>query len=150
MNAIARRLDPCANWFRLVSRTHGRILWLFPALLFVGWLAAVRENLLTPDWMKEHYIYDVNAPLSRQARELNLDYEAVLVKPGDFIGKPVVWCVDTPAAKSSYVSGRPSWPVALNGEYDVYRTNPGHCLNVLAVITGFENGLIQLRPVERL
>jgi len=93
-----------------------------------------------------------NASLLAEARRLNLDYEKVLADPKAYVGKPVAWCISTTAANSSFVAGRPAWPVALNGSFDDYRTNTGsasYCLDVLAVITGFEHGLIQLRPVEK-
>jgi hypothetical protein len=44
MTALARRLDPCVNWFNLLYRTKGRILWIFPALLFVGYMLAMIDS----------------------------------------------------------------------------------------------------------
>jgi hypothetical protein len=150
MTGLAARLDPCVNWFKLLSRTKGRILWLFPALLLAGYLVSLRYGDAAVGFWERFRERDSNAPLLTEARALDLDYERVLAKPEAYVGKPVVWCVDTPSANASYVAGRPAWPVALHGEYEEYRTNPGHCLSVLAVITGFESGQIQLRAVERL
>ncbi len=153
MTALAARLDPCVNWFKLLARTKGRVLWLFPALLLAGYLASLRAGDVAGGFLDRFHERSVNAPLLARARALNLDYETVAAAPRSYVGKPVVWCVDTPAANASYVSSRPSWPVALNGSFDEYRTNSGtgsYCFNVLAVITGFEHGLIQLRPVEKL
>jgi hypothetical protein len=153
MNRLAARLDPCVNWFKLLARTKGRILWVFPALLLVGYLVSLRVGDVGAGFLDRFHERSSNAPLLADARRLNLDYEQVAAKPRDFVGKPVVWCVNTPSAGHSYVAGRPAWPVALNGSFEEYRTNSGtasYCWNVLAVVTGYEGGLIQLRPVERL
>jgi hypothetical protein len=154
MTELAARLDPCVNWFKLLARTKGRILWLFPALLLAGYLASLRFGDAASGFLDRFHERSSNAPLLAEARGLNLGYERVLAEPKSYVGKPVVWCVDTPAVNVSYVAGRPGWPVALNGSYDEYRTNGGgsasYCFKVLAVITGFERGLIQLRPVEKL
>lgn len=153
MNDLARRLDPCANWFRLLARTKGRILWVFPVGLLAAYLGVLSRGRLLSDLMDRFHQRGANAPLLAEARSLDLDYEAVAARPAAFVGKPVVWCVDTPSAGRSYVSGRPSWPVALNAPFEDYRTNPttgGYCYKVLAVVTGFQDGLIQLRAVEKL
>ena len=153
MTALAARLDPCVNWFKLVARTKGRILWLFPLALFVGYLCALSLGNPISGFLERRQELHTNASLLAEARGLNLGYEKVLAQPEAFAGKPVVWCVTTPVANASYVSGRPAWPVALNGSFEEYKTNGvasgGGCIDVLAVITGFEHGLIQLRPVEK-
>ena len=153
MTAIAARLDPCVNWFKLLARTKGRILWFFPALLLAGYLASLRYGDVGAGFLERSRERDANAPLLAEARALDLNYEKVLAEPRAYTGKPIVWCVTTFAPNVSYVAGRPAWPVALNGSFDEYRTmgdSGGHCLDVLAVITGFERGLIQLKPVEKL
>jgi hypothetical protein len=153
MIALAARLDPCVNWFRLLARTKGRILWIFPAALMVGYLLALSTSAPLNHFLDRLGARRINAPLLAQARSLRLDYEKAAADPKAAVGKPVVWCVDMPASDTAYVSGRPSWPVAFNASFDDYRTNSssgGYCRTVLAVITGFEKGLLQLRPVEQL
>jgi hypothetical protein len=152
MTALAARLDPCVNWFKLVARTRGRILWLFPAAMIAGYLGALALGTPIGGFLERRQELRANASLLSEARVLNLDYERVQAQPQAFAGKPVVWCVTTPATNLSYVSGRPAWPVALNGPVSEYGTtggSGGHCVDVLAVIAGFEHGLIQLRPIEK-
>jgi hypothetical protein len=153
MTALAARLDPCVNWFKLLVRTRGRVLWLFPAALAAVYLWSLAGGNPIGGFFERRAELRANAPLLAEARALNLDYEQVLAKPASYAGKPVLWCVTTYAPDTSYVLGRPGWRVALNGSFDEYKTSGnsgGHCLDVLAVITGFERGLIQLRPVEKL
>lgn len=153
MTALAARLDPCVNWFKLLARTKGRVLWLFPIALLGAYLCSLAGVNPVGGFFERRSELQANAPLLAEARALNLDYEQVLAKPEAYAGKPVVWCVNLPAANVSYVSGRPSWPVALSGseEYRLNGEGSGHhCMNVLAVIAGSERGLILLRPIEKL
>lgn len=146
------RFDPCVNWFRVVARTKGRILWIFPTVLLAAYIGALWRGTPLRDLQAYFHQRRANAPLLTEARALKIDYEQVLAKPAAYVGKPVVWCIDTPVTGNSYVSGRASWAVALNGASGDYLTNSGsagYCWNVLAVVTGFENGRVQLRPVEK-
>ena len=154
LKKLVARLDPCVNWFKLLARTKGRILWIFPALLFVGYLVALHGGSPAVDFLDLLRQRNSNSSLLTEARSLNLDYEQVLANPRAYVGKPVAWCVST-RQDGSYVSDRPAWPVALKGPFDFeeYRSDhdeTNHCLDVLAVIAGFERGLIQLHPLERL
>ena len=84
-----------------------------------------------------------------------MTYEQVLAQPSAYVGKPVVWCLNTPPEGNSFVSSRQGWPVALSGSREEYMTtnnggSAGYCFDVLAVIAGFERGVIQLRPVEKI
>jgi hypothetical protein len=146
MTAIAVRLDPCVNWFKLLARTKGRILWAFPLLLLAGYLIALSAGNPIGGFFERRAESREHAALLSEARALNLDYETVLARPQVYLGKPVLWCIDRPSSDLSYVSGRPAWPVALSGPYEYVG---GRCRDTLAVITGSESGLIRLRPVER-
>ncbi len=155
MTALAARLDPCANWFKLLARTKGRILWLFPIALLCAYLAALSRTEGHPfsGFIERRSESRANAPLLAQARGLNLDYEQVLAKPEAFAGKPVVWCVASGDGRSGFVSTRQIWPIIWTVPSDDLKSeigSHGWCWNVLAVIEGTERGVVQLRPVERL
>ena len=154
MTTLIQRLDPCAAWFRALARTRGAILWIFPVLLLGAYLGSLQPGSVLLGFKSRLSQRWENRPLLAEARRLNLDYEQVLAKPVAYVGKPVVWCVDTPAKDHSFVAGRPGWVVALTGRSEDYTTmaaaSGGYCLNLLAVIDGFERGVVRLRPVERL
>ncbi|MBI3563818.1 MAG: hypothetical protein HY079_01320 [Elusimicrobia bacterium] len=153
MTAIARRLDPCVNWFKLLARTNGRILWLFPALLLAGYVASVRwpEALGGLGWSLS--ARSSNAPLLSEARRLGLGYGAVLDAPAAAIGKPVAWCVDSFDGRMGFVDGRQTAPVEWTVPSADLKSSPGaygYCLKTLSVVTGVERGVPQLRFVEKL
>ena len=74
------------------------------------------------------------SPQAALALKLKLSYEQVAAKPQDYLGKPVVWCIDHPDPKVSYVEGRPSQPVSWSNAQDVPRTSDRHCEKMLAVV----------------
>ncbi|MFI5360779.1 MAG: hypothetical protein ACHQ49_02315 [Elusimicrobiota bacterium] len=153
MTGIAARLDPCLNWFRVLARTRGRILWIFPALLLVGYVVALRHGDPIGGFFYRFSEKNTNTPLLRQARELNLGYEQVVAKPQDYVGKPVVWCVASGDGRSGFVATRQTWPIAWTDPSDKLKTDIGShgwCWNMLAVIEGVEQGIVKLRPVERI
>jgi len=152
MKNLAQRLDPCVNWFRLLARTKGRILWVFPAVLFVGFVIAVRGNHPLLSFLERRDIRKANSPLWAEAKRLDLGYEQVRADPAAMVGKPVVWCINTPA-EVSYVAFRPEWSVVWTNRTQGERTNSGtasYCLKTLAVVEGVDRGAVRLRFVERL
>jgi hypothetical protein len=154
MTAIARRLDPCLNWFRVLSKTQGRILWIFPAALLAGYLLAVtREGNPADGFLYRFSQNRVNAPLLREARGLNLSYARAAADPAAAAGKPVVWCVNGETADAGFVDSRQtqlaSW-TPPSDELKMGRGSNGYCWNVLAVVQGVERGVVKLRIVERL
>ena len=72
MGDLASRLDPCVNWFKLLVRTKGRILWLFPALLLAGCVLAVAYGSPLSGFVDRFNQRRLNAPLLAEARGLNL------------------------------------------------------------------------------
>ncbi|MFI5348954.1 MAG: hypothetical protein ACHQ2Z_05380 [Elusimicrobiota bacterium] len=72
MTAWAARLDPCVNWFKLLARSKGRILWLFPALLLAGYLASLLGSNPIDNFRAHSSMRRANAPLLAEARGLNL------------------------------------------------------------------------------
>ncbi|MCX5796465.1 MAG: hypothetical protein NTY77_13310 [Elusimicrobia bacterium] len=77
------------------------------------------------------------SPQAALAYRLDLTYEQVAAKPQDFVGKPVVWCVDHPDPNVSFLEGRPSQPLVWSNDEAVLRTGPkGHCTRMLAVVEG--------------
>lgn len=153
MTALARRLDPCVNWFKLLARTQGRVLWLFPALLLAGYVASVRwpEALGGLGWRLSSRV--ANGPLLDEARRLGLDYDHVAADPAAAVGKPVVWCVSSNDGEHGAVDGKPAMSVVWTYPSELLKTNGGshgYCWKELAVVTGVDRGAVLLRPVERL
>ncbi len=76
--------------------------------------------------------------ISRARRE-PVDYEAARAEPEAFRGRPVVWCVDHPAAGFSYLAGRPDRPLAWTDESRLPKNSPttgGRCDWVVAAVQG--------------
>ncbi len=150
MIRIFRRLDPCANWFKLLAKTRGRILWLFPAGLLALYLISMIPYL---DVLSSFRLRSPNASMLAQARRLGLDFDRVVSEPAAAVGKPVVWCVSSNNGEHGFVNGNPSLPVVWAHPSAQLQTNDGshgHCLKELAVVEGFDRGAVLLRPVERL
>lgn len=154
MTALARRLDPCVNWFKLLARTQGRILWLFPALLLTAYLATLDWGGVGMNLRDRLGTVSVNSSLRAEARRLDLDFDRVVADPAAAVGKPVVWCVDSFDGRTGFVNGRQSelvvWTVPSPDELKSSPGVKGYCLKTLAVVTGVERGVPQLRLVEKL
>ena len=153
MTAIVRRLDPCVNWFRLLARTNGRILWLFPALLLAGYLVSVRwpEAFGGLAWRLSDR--SMNSALLSEARRLGLDYDRVAADPAAAAGKPVAWCVSSNDGEHGMVDEKAVMPVVWTRPSELLKTNNGshgYCWKELAVVVGVDRGAVLLRPVERL
>lgn len=153
MTAIARRLDPCVNWFKLLARTQGRVLWLFPALLAFGWLASVywADALDGLSWRLSDR--SANAALRAEARRLGLDFDRVVADPAAATGKPVAWCVSSNDGEHGSVDEKAAMPVVWSQPSELLKTNNGshgYCWKELAVVVGVDRGAVVLRPVERL
>lgn len=87
-----------------------------------------------------------------QAKREPVDYDAARADPGAFKGRPVVWCVDHPAAGVSYLSGRPSQPLAWSDEVRLPKNSPttgGRCDLVVATIEGASREGLVLNFVGR-
>ena len=84
------------------------------------------------------------SPQAALAYRLKLSYEQVSARPQDFVGKPVIWCVDHPdVGVRAYLEGRPSQPLAFSnsGALPPTGSRGGHCVKMLAVIeSGDQNG----------
>ena len=77
------------------------------------------------------------SPQVALAYRLKLTYEQVAARPQDFVGKPVVWCVDHPdVGGRAYLEGKPSQPLDFSNPGALPLTGPtgGHCVKMLAVV----------------
>jgi len=124
----------------------------------VGILIALLPWELVCVWLAGRFVqvgsrHEGQKSLSPQvalAYRLKLTYEQVAARPQDFVGKPVVWCVDHPDPGVSYLEGRPSQPLGWSNEKDVPRTSGwgGHCLRMLAVVEEPDGRGVLLRYLE--
>lgn len=153
MTAIARRLDPCVNWFRLLARTNGRVLWAFPAALLVLYLLSTNWGTAGLGFQEVFAGRHMNAAMLSEARRLDLSYDRVVADPAAAAGKPVAWCVDSFDGKAGFVEGRQTEPVVWAYPSQDLKSSPGaygYCLKTLSVVVGVERGVPQLRLVEKL
>jgi hypothetical protein len=153
MTALAARLDPCVNWFKLVARTRGRILWAFPAALFVGYLVSVNWPGAFAALASSRDDRSANVSDLTEARRLDLGYGAVLANPAAAVGKPVTWCVDSFDGAHGFVQSRQTDLVLWTNPSPELKSDPGaygYCVKTLAVVEGVEAGVVRLRLLEKL
>lgn len=133
MRDLARRLDPCVNWFRLLARTKGRILWVFPAALALAFLWVTPWGDVVWNF-NSNALPKADAALVAEARRLNLSYETVAANPRAHAGRPVIWCLSQDEGRT-YVDGRTGWLVEIAGPVPKAASWRGsRCLSIVAVI----------------
>lgn len=72
-----------------------------------------------------------------RAKSEPVEYDAARADPSAFKGRPVVWCVDHPAAGFSYLAGRPDRPLSWSDETRLPKNSPttgGRCDLVVATV----------------
>ena len=136
---------------------RARLHWRGLAVLLFAALAVEALVVAGPRLQREHASIRGEAlgyaDRIAEAKRLDLSYSAVAASPDSFAGRPVIWCIDSPSATSSYVAGRPSWPVALTARTDQYLTQVspgGYCIKVLGEIVGRVDGQLLLRPLVKI
>lgn len=154
MNALLRRLDPCAAWFRTLRVSKERVLWAFPAGLLGAYLVTVAFDRPVASFFALRDRRAAAAPLLGEARRLGLDHARVVADPAAAVGKPVAWCVDSPDGEFGFTEGRQTAPVRWTAKSDALRSFQGihgYCLKVLAVVEGVDAGdVVRLRLVQKL
>ena len=136
MTALVARLDPCVNWMKLVSSTHGRILWIFPAVLVGGYLWSVNWGDALSGLSEQRFHRAANSSLLGEARRLGLGFEAVISNPAQAIGKPVMWCVSSKDGEHGFVDEKATMPVVWMLPSENLRTSLGsygYCWKELAI-----------------
>jgi hypothetical protein len=118
-------------------------------VFFVGLLAGIILALAAmmgiyvgaPEWLEQvatrHRERITLAPLVAEAERLSISYNQLAAKPQDFLGKPVLWCVDHPdVGGRAYLEGKPSQPLAFSNSDVLPPTGSrgGHCVKMLAVV----------------
>ncbi len=153
MSAITARLDPCVNWMKLLSRTHGRILWAFPVLLIAGYMWSVNWGDAFSGISRQKSVRDAHSPLLSEARRLGLTFNDVLAHPQIAIGRPVTWCVSSKDGQTGFVDEKATMPVVWAYPSEDLRTflgTHGYCQKELSIIEGLDRGAVLLRPIEKL
>jgi len=128
--------------FFILGLCAGFVLALLPWEAMFLWTASRFE--LAHDRKEERKAW---SPQIALAARLQLSYEQVAARPRDFMGKPVVWCVDHHGA--SYLDGRPSLPVSWSNDEQVPVTSDRHCEKMLAVIEDSDGEGVLLRYLGR-
>lgn len=131
----------------LLGSLFGVLLALFPwGVLFLNAAEAAQGFLSLRRSRK------TLAPMAREAERLNLGYDQIASSPGEFAGKFVVWCVDHPAPKVSYLAGKPSQPLVWENDHELPLNSPtsgGRCTKVLAAVEGLSREGVLLRYIGR-